>query len=358
MKIAIACGGTGGHIFPGLATANVQKERGHDVTLWITGRDVEGASVDGWNGAVETVAASGFPTSVSFASVMSVFRLIKAFLTCRRRMIKQRPDVMLGMGSYASVGPVLAARSLKIPIVLHESNAVPGRAVSLLSRFADKVGIGFHSVAGLLSHADCLFTGFPLRKEMKDIEMKKEKNDVFTLLIMGGSQGAHAVNLLVMDAVKLLYKSNTQILIIHLTGMRDERVVRETYEQVGAKHEVHGFLQDMKAAYARADLVVARAGAATCAELAVCGVPALLVPLPSATHDHQTANARSLEEVGGAVCMTQKDLTPELLAEFLQECISNSAKLEAMSEAFSKIAVSDGAERLADLVEEVSGKYD
>jgi len=317
----------------------------------LAGRDVEEASVKGWPGEVETVVASGFPTGLSFKSIGSALRLMAAFSTCRRRMRRSRPDVALGMGSYASVAPVLAARSLGVPVVLHEANAIPGRAISLLSGFADVVGVAFQSATGRLRHADAVFTGFPLRREISGTSIRREGTGPFTLLVVGGSQGAHDLNLLAIEAEAILRKRDVPLRILHLTGQRDEKMVRDAYRRAGVDHEVHGFLHNMKEAYARADLAVARAGAATCAELAVCGVPALLVPLPSATHDHQTANATDLAKAGVIDYVAQQDLTPERLSRYIQECIENPAKLSSMREALISVAVPNGAERLADLVE-------
>ena len=143
MNIAVACGGTGGHIFPGLATARVLQARGHAVTLWLAGRDVEACSVADWPGATVHIRASGFPSGLSLRSVASVWRMAAAVATAWRRLRETQPDVLLCMGSYASVGPCLAARMLGIPVVLHEANAVPGRAISLLVRFASRVAVGF-----------------------------------------------------------------------------------------------------------------------------------------------------------------------------------------------------------------------
>ena len=196
MNIAIACGGTGGHIFPGVATAEVLKKRGHSVTLWLAGRDVESGSTAGWDGSVIFVRSAGFPSGFSFRALAVACRLAVAFFQCRSRMKSNRPDVLLAMGSYASVGPVLAARTLGVPVVLHEANAIPGRAIVFLSRFAEAVALAFKEATPYLKHQRVVVTGFPVRSDLAAGRFDDSvlKPGVFTVLVMGGSQGARRLN--------------------------------------------------------------------------------------------------------------------------------------------------------------------
>ncbi len=354
MKIAVACGGTGGHIFPGLATAQELQSRGHDVTLWLAGRDVESDSISGWNGRTVMLQSAGFPTEISLRSIGIALVLLKAVMVAYYRMKSARPDVVLAMGSYASVAPVLAARSLHIPVVLHEANAVPGRAVALLSRVADAVGITFKEASVYLKSEKVSVVGLPLRGDLSQVQ--HVPCDQFRLLVMGGSQGAHAINECMPEAAKLIIKTGRSLQITHLAGQRDAAAVAEHYARIGVEANVHAFVTDMATVYANTDFAVARAGAATCAELAVCSIPALLVPLPTAVRDHQLLNAEAMSVGGGMRVLRQEFLTPEWCRDFLTSLMDDPGTLSAMSNHLRGIMPDDGAARLADLVEKEASK--
>lgn len=352
MNIDIACGGTGGHIFPGVATAAVLRERGHKVTLWLAGREVEAASVEGWEGDTVSIRAAGFPAGFSIRGPGAALRLCGATIAAWRIMKRTRPDVVLGMGSYASVGPVLAARARRIPVVLHEANAVPGRAIAFLARFATCVAVAFEDAAASLHEAKVQVTGFPLRREMHP--MPPAENLAFRLLIMGGSQGAHVLNMIVPDAVANLQREDIPVQVTHLAGIHEANTVAKRYQASGIAADVHAFASDMAACYAAADFAIARAGAATCTELAVCGIPALLVPLPTAPRNHQTLNAMAMAKHGGMAMQPQSELTSEWLSRYLKDFIANPDKRTAMRAQLQHAAIpSDGTARLADVVEAV-----
>lgn len=342
MRIAVACGGTGGHIFPGLATARALEKRGHDVTLWITGRDAENKALKGWNGGIALVGGRG------------IGRLPVAFARSVARMLIRRPNVLLAMGSYASVAPALAARMLGVPVVLHEANAVPGRAISALSRFAEVIAVAFEAAAGHFRHPRIITTGFPVRADLlADCGERASNSGEFTVLVAGGSQGAHRLNEVASAALNMLYESGVPARVIHLTGRADETTVRQAYRRSGIPHEVFDFAEHIGKLYNSADLAVTRAGAATCAELSLCGVPALLVPLPSAVRNHQMENARVLERAGAVDVMAEAELTIERLAGYIGKARLAPERLDGMRRALKTIAVPDAADRLADLIEQV-----
>jgi len=352
MRIAVVCGGTGGHVLPGLATARVLVERGHSVTLWLGGREVESMSAGDWDGPVERVRAAGFDAGLSLRSASSALRLVGACAASHKRMRAARPDVVLAMGSYASVGPVVAARLLRIPVVLHEANAVPGRAVSLLSRFAAAIAVTFDSARRYLAGAPVVPTGLPLRDGLPSADsLDGIAGNRFTILVMGGSQGARALNERVPAALAELRRRGADFTVIHLAGVKDEAAVRRKYEEAEVDSRVYGFLGDIGRAYASASLAICRAGAGTCAELAVCGVPALLVPLPAARRGHQLANARELEAAGGADVLPQKDLDEARLVHYMEEIMADPDRLKRMQDAMKSAAGRDAAPKLADLVE-------
>lgn len=356
MRIAVACGGTGGHIFPGLATADVLRSRGHDVTLWLAGRDVERTSLAGWDGPVASVRAVGFPRGLSLRTISAVVRSGFAVLRCFALMRSQRPDVLLAMGSYASIGPVLAAHWLRIPVVLHEANAVPGRAIIRLARYARVLAVCFEDAGRRFPSARAVVTGLPVRTgAVAEDAVPLLPHDRFTVLVMGGSQGAHRLNEIASRALCRLHEEGESFQVIHLSGRRDEGEMRQCYQAAGVRAEVVGFLHDMASAYRAADLAVSRSGAASCTELAVCALPALLVPYPHAVNDHQMANARSMAAGGGMDVMAEEDLTVESLAAYLKDRMGDRAKRVMMKAALTATARPNAAGILADVVEEVAG---
>ena len=361
MKVAVACGGTGGHVFPGLATARELLRRGHEVTLWLTGRDTEQSARKDWDGPVVEVPARGFPSGISFKSFQTAWKLVQAVQQCRRAMRRNRPDVLLAMGSYASVGPCGAARLLGVPIVLHEANVIPGRAVRLFSGTAAAVAAGFEETRYHLRKAKLAVVGIPLREELTEAARALPLRDSavhtpFRLLIVGGSMGAHRLNEVAVEALARLKKEELAFTVTHLTGRDDEIAVRAAYQAAGVEAEVIAFTKYMAPLYHAADLAICRAGASTCAELAYFGVPALFVPYPSAAMDHQTANARALEKRGTADVVDESALTPEWLEAYLAQTLRKPERLARLREAAHKEGVKDGTAALATLVEQCARK--
>lgn len=359
MKVAVACGGTGGHIFPGLATAETLRERGHEITLWMAGKDVEHDAVKGWPGRIITVNAKGFE-SISLRSMGTAWNLLTAVRRCRKLMRDDLPDVMLAMGSYASVGPVGAARSLGVPFILHESNVVPGRAVSLLSRRAAAVAACFEETRYHLRRREIVITGMPLRRGIVAAAAVARRDHaadhVFTVLVMGGSRGAHAVNEIVSAGMVRAKERGLVFHVCHLTGQADESRVRQRYADGGVTADVRAFTHDMPALYEAADLAICRSGAATCAELSAFGVPALLIPFPHAARNHQMENARAMERARAADVVPEQDLGAGWLARYLAHHVANPSRLRKMGEASLARCACNGADALADLIEKVGSR--
>lgn len=354
MKFAVACGGTGGHIFPGLATAGVLQQRGHTVTLWLAGKDIEGLATQGWDGPVLTVNARGLPSRLSLRAPVAMLRLASAVFKSSRLMRRNRPDALLAMGSYASVGPVLAARFLKVPIVLHEANAVPGRATTWLAPMATVVGGAFDAAGAMLRARRFELVGMPIRGELEKAARTpgaRKFPDSFTVLVLGGSRGAHALNLLACEALTRMHAGGRALAVIHLAGKADAQEISRRYSDAGVPHETHAFLADMRQAYLSADFALCRAGASTCSELSHFGLPSLLVPYPHAVHGHQTANAAAFASHGASEYCEEKSLTAPALAERLSNLLSNPPLLERMGRAAASIMPSRASSRLADLVE-------
>ncbi len=351
ISVGVACGGTGGHMFPGMATARELKRRGHDVTLWVAERDIEDSGLVGWDGSVNRIASRGLGAKNPFALLRTLFVWGAAIVRCRKKMSAKRPDVLLAMGSYTSVGPVVAAWSLRIPVVLHEANAVPGRAVSMLSRMARSIATTFPVAESALPAAKCVRTGLPLRRELGP-ELSSPENDArFTVLVMGGSLGAHRLNEVTVEAICSMDKGGESPLrVIHLSGAADEEWVRSSYKTAGVTAEVYGFCHDMLRAYADADIAVCRAGASSCMELCACRLPSLLIPLPHAVRDHQTANARIMADSGAAELLPQDRATPDAVEAFIAGKRNSPDELMRMKAALAEMAMPEADSALADLV--------
>ncbi len=353
MKIVVACGGTGGHAFPGLAVAEELKRRGHDVTVWDSGRDIESSVMRNWHGKT-------FSTGAKQLSPKNVFSIVRSILRCRKEMRRERPDVLLAMGSYSSLPPVLAARGCKVPVVLHEANTVPGRAVDFLSRFAKKVAISFDVTKDYLPGCDTVKTGLPVRADITTgTRFQFIPADAFVVFVTGGSQGAHMVNCLASEALAMVKGeldrrgTGRPLYVIHQSGANDEGPVMATYAKVSLPSRVHAFEREMANAFASADLVIARAGASTCFELAACGKPALLIPLPSAMRNHQHYNADAFAAKGAAHEAIQSEITPKQICRYILERYDHPEKLAAMSEKMRALSTPDAAAKVADMVEGV-----
>ena len=356
MKIVVACGGTGGHSFPGLAVAEELQKRGHFVTVWSSGRDIESSVMKSWTGPI-------FATGARQLSLKNGFTNLRAILRCRKEMRRTKPDALLAMGSYASLPPVLAARWAGVPIYLHEANTVPGKAVDFLSRFAKVVAISFDVTTKYLPGVKTVRTGLPVREAIvagKRFDFIPAGS--FVIFVTGGSQGAHAVNELLKEAIVMLKDeldrrgdAKRPLYVIHQTGARDEVAVLSRYAEQKIPCRVHGFEREMADAFASADVVVARAGASTCFELAACGKPSLLIPLPTAVRDHQHFNAEAFAAKGAADEGIQAKLSAKQLSRYLLDKYDHPERLEKMSEKMRELATPDAAAQVADLVE---GKND
>lgn len=352
MKVIVACGGTGGHAFPGLAVAAELKRRGHEVVVWDSGRDIESSVMRSWDGPV-------FSTGARQLSPKNVFSILASVLRCRKEMKRAKPDVLIAMGSYSSLPPVLAARMCKVKVLLHEANTVPGKAVEFLSRFADTVAISFDMTARYLKDVKTVRTGLPVRATIADGKrFDFIPANAFVVFVTGGSQGAHAVNLLLMDAISMMKAALDKrgagarpLYVIHQTGAKDETLVMTEYTKVALPARVHAFETEMANAFASADIVVARAGASTCFELAACGKPALLIPLPTAMRNHQHFNADAFAAKGAADEGIQSQLAAKQVCRYLLEKYDHPDHLAQMAEKMKALATPDAAAKVADLVE-------
>ncbi len=347
LRIVIAAGGTGGHLFPGVAVAReFEKRHGAAVTFVTSPRPVTTRILESYGLAWEPVASRALQGQGLLSRLRTWWSLPGSIRQARGRLKDLAPDLVLGMGGYTTAPVGLAAWSLKIPLALHEQNALPGSANRYLSHLADRVFVSFPASLGQFPGERAVLTGNPIREEFFQ-ERPARPAQPFTVLITGGSQGAHHLNLEVIAALAELTDLKERLHFLHLTGEADREEVAAGYEQAGFGHEVAAFSPEMPALMARAHLIVCRAGASTLAELAAVGRAALLVPYPFAANNHQEFNARFLCDAGAAELILNKDFTGTLLAGKIRELMAQPGTLAEMEAAALRLARPDAAKEIA-----------
>jgi UDP-N-acetylglucosamine--N-acetylmuramyl-(pentapeptide) pyrophosphoryl-undecaprenol N-acetylglucosamine transferase len=356
MKIVISCGGTGGHVFPGLATAEELVTRGNDVVILATGRDVESAAMQGWAGPIEHIGLAKYGKS---CLPIKGFMLFSSFFRSLRAIRTLKPSALLAMGGYSSIGPVLAAKILGIPVILHEGNAVPGRAIRSLSRFATAIAVNYECSVNLFGNKTARSTGFPVRKSLVDAaKTQSGRGDIFKILVLGGSQGSQFLNKRMPEVMKELSTEGHAVEITHVAGEPAKASTVLSYSGVGVESNVLGFVQDMAPLYGSADLAICRSGASVCAELAVFGVPGILVPYPLASDDHQRANAEHYAEGGGVKIIEQADFDVGAVKVLIESMMQSDQDHDRMRNGMLACARIDAAKDLADIIENLGGTAD
>ena len=349
--LVIACGGTGGHLFPGLAVAEAWTRRGGRVVLLVSEKKIDQEASRKYSQyRFETVPASQKPPTLSPKMLPFLWDLWRTIGKCRGIVKDFGADAVLGMGGFTSLPPVYAAKQAGLPGFVHDSNALPGKANRLTARWCREVFIGLDAAREYFPGSDCVLTGTPVREELKNLPSREEAAAKLgldpakkTVMVMGGSQGARKLNSIVAGAT---FPADCQVL--HIAGPGDEqRVIDEAGKREGYK--VLGFCDDMPSAYAVSDAVVARAGASSMTELAFLGLPSVLVPFPFAADDHQTFNAKVFSEAGAAYLEQEAGLDSAKLGKLVGEMLEPT-KYAAMKEAVEKLAVRDAAERVCDAI--------
>jgi UDP-N-acetylglucosamine--N-acetylmuramyl-(pentapeptide) pyrophosphoryl-undecaprenol N-acetylglucosamine transferase len=349
--ILVMAGGTGGHVYPALAVAETLIGSGWPVVWLGTRAGLEARVVPARGIPIEWVDVGGLRGKGLAALVMAPLRLARAFMQSVAVMRRHRPRAVLGMGGYVSGPGGLAAWLLRRPLVIHEQNAVGGTTNRVLARFAHRVLTGFPGVLG----GECI--GNPVRPEIAALPVPAARMHgragALRVLVLGGSQGARALNAVVPFAVALL-PADQRPEVRHQCGEKLLDEARAAWQAAGVRVDPVAFIDDVAAAYAWADVVVCRAGALTVAELAAAGVASVLVPLPHAVDDHQTANARHLVKAGAGVVLSESELTPASLAARLREFDGDRATLLAMATAARRVARPDATAKLVAEMKEVA----
>ena len=363
--IAIACGGTGGHLFPGLAVAEQLVKRGCAVTVLVSPKEVDQQAVKMARDVdIVTLPAVGLQNRNYFSFARS---FVKSWLAARKAFSARKPIAALAMGGFTSAPPIFAAKKFGARIFLHESNTIPGKANRWLSRFVDECFVGFPQAASRLHSSKVVTTGTPVRPQFKPRDpavcraaLGLDPNRP-TILVMGGSQGASGINSLVTGALESLSAGRARrsaragevspandLQFFHLSGPSDVEKVRRAYAEKNLRAVVHGFFGEMDTALGAATVAVSRSGASSLAEIAAMRVPSILVPFPAATDNHQFFNAQAFQETGAAHLLEQKNSTPETFTDLILDLVTNAIAREKMQSALAKWHAPQAAEQIAE----------
>jgi len=361
--VMVAAGGTGGHLFPAAALSHALAARGMEVHL-VTDERAAKYGGDFPAHAIHKLAAATPSSGAFFSRAMAIFTLIRGTVAARRLVKRIRPRAVIGFGGYPTVPPVLAATWLRVPTLLHEGNAVIGRANRFLASRVDAIAQGFEVLGGLPGAlaGKTHLTGNPVRPmviEASRVAFPDWSGGQLRILVTGGSQGAKIFSDVVPAATAFMPEAARQkLVVVHQARAADEARVRDAYRRVGVDAEVKTFFSDLPARIAQAHLVIARAGASTVSELAVIGRPAILVPLPHALDQDQAANAKQFAATGAAIVVAQSAFSPQWLATALVEAQGDVDSLARRGAAAKRAGIADAAERLADLVQSLTSDKD
>lgn len=357
MKILAITGASGGHIFPALGFLDTLKNRDKNLdTLLVLPKKSLTNQRENLAHKLNYVSISTIKLGFAFKNLASILRFFKGALESIFILSEFRPDIVVGFGSLVCIPMILFAWLFRRKTLLHEQNVIPGRANRFLAKFADKIAISFAETGDYFKDykRKVILTGNPMRKELKRIDKNKAlsffefKSDKFTLLVMGGSQGSHRINLGFLRAVSAISdKSGFQV--IHLAGPRDHDLLKDGYRALNINFHLFNFLEPMQFAYSACDLVVSRAGAATVAEIILFGLAAIIIPYPFA-YMHQTSNARVLENIGSGIIIQDNALSSDMLSKNIEHLLNNPERLKAMRSCYNNFSFPNANDLLADAV--------
>jgi len=358
MRVLIAAGGTGGHIYPGIAVAKEILRRDPQAAVRFVGtaRGLETRLVPQAGFELSVIDSAGLKNVGAMARARGLIVLPKSFWSARKLIKEFWPDVGIGAGGYVSGPVVLTAALMNLPTLVMESNALPGWTNRVLSRFVDKAAVSFATSLPYFRGTGVV-TGNPVRLEFFEIAPRSRATSQFSVLVFGGSQGAHAINEAMIAALPRLEVVRNQLRIMHQTGETDFESVRAAYTDAGwgERAEVRPYIDDIVVSLVEADLLVCRAGATTTAEVIAAGKAAIMIPFPFAADDHQRKNAEALETAGAARMILQQNLSGERLANEITTLVGHPEMVTAMEQASRTLARGDAAKATVDLIEELVG---
>lgn len=350
IRLLLTGGGTGGHLFPAVAAAQEFKKQypGTEVLFVGTKRKVDTESLASYGFSSRTIDCHGVKGKNPYQLLKAIVTLPRAYMQALKVITEFRPDIVLGVGGYVTGPVVSAAKSKGIPAVIHEQNSIPGLANRKLGSIVDRICLSLPGSGEKFPQAKVVYTGNPVRTDIRALAGKtKSESPTKTILVLGGSQGAQAINELFPQAIgELGSEVLKNVRVIHQTGDKNVEGVRGAYKKYDIEVEVEPFFRKMESVYKKADLIVSRAGATTLAEISVLGLPAILIPYPYAADNHQQKNGDYYVQGGGAVQFVQKSLTAQQLGGVLTELLTNHKKRQKMSAAMKKLSYPDAAERI------------
>jgi UDP-N-acetylglucosamine--N-acetylmuramyl-(pentapeptide) pyrophosphoryl-undecaprenol N-acetylglucosamine transferase len=352
MRFVIVGGGTGGHLYPGIAVAQELKRWDPRARIiFIGSKGGEERDILAREGFTHLgITASGLARRTSRERAIALMQLCQGFGEAFKILRRLQPHVVLGLGSYVAAPVMLAACVLGVPRVSHEQNVLPGMTNRILARLVNRLAVSFAESVEYFPRGKAIVTGNPVRPSIWEVRgHKRTPNGRFHLFAFGGSQGAHHLNVALLDALPLLAASWQTLWVVHQTGVQDSPTVQASYRQYGFPGVVHAYIQDMAAEYRTADMVICRAGATTIAELMATGRPAILVPFPYAAHNHQEHNAQLLAAAGAAVLIHDRDLSGRTLAEHIQHFMHHPKEVADMATRCLALGKPDAAMRVAHL---------
>ncbi len=357
LRIVIAGGGTGGHLFPGIAVAEeFQIRYSKNSILFVgTGRPFEVSVLSETGFAHRRITAEGFKGRGIWNQLVAILKIPIGVVESVLILKSFKPHLVIGVGGYSAGPLVIGAWLLKIKIVLHEQNILPGITNRMLSRFADRIYVSFPETKFDAAIEKMRFTGNPVRKEIVQCARQQKSNDVaaskkekrFSILILGGSQGAHRINMAVLEALEHIEKKE-KMFFAHQTGAQDEVQVQQKYDEHGMASDARAFFKDMDQQYQNADLVICRAGATTVAEIAALGRGVIFIPFPFAADNHQVLNAQSLVRAGAAEMVEEKDLSGKSLAQRINHYARHPEALKRMGARCRALGRLDAAVTIVD----------
>jgi UDP-N-acetylglucosamine--N-acetylmuramyl-(pentapeptide) pyrophosphoryl-undecaprenol N-acetylglucosamine transferase len=348
MKVLIAAGGTGGHINPGLAIADILKEEGNEVFFIGTNKGLEVDLVPKAGYMLKTIRASGIKREFSLKNIKALFDLFGGIKDVEKIINEEKPDLIIGTGGYVTAPAIIVAKRKNIPSLIHESNALPGKTTKWLSKKVDVIAVGFKEAIKRLPKArKVIFTGNPTK--MKGNLVKQEIREKLGInkplvLVFGGSQGAKKINETMIELIN--DNKNLNFQIIYATGPKNYENIKSKIKNIPENIKVEKYIYNMEEIMTACDLVVCRSGALTVTEIGILGKPSILIPFPYAAENHQEYNARALENVGAARIILEKDLNKEVLTNEINKLISKSAELQAMGASAQQIAEKNALENI------------
>lgn len=350
IRVVIAGGGTGGHLYPGIALAKALMRHDMDIKVSFVGtqKGIEAKVLPREGFELKTILSAGLLGKKRLARWMSWVKLPIGTAQSMCFLINKRPSLVVGVGGYASGPLVLSAWLLRVPILIHEQNSFPGLTNKWLGKIADKVAVSFKESAKFFPRDKVTVTGNMIREEFCQPreEFPKAQQGLFRVLVLGGSQGAHSINVSMVEALQSLASKKGNIHITHQTGESDHEMVKREYENSGLSHDVRPFIDDVAEQYRKASLVICRAGATTLAEVTACGKVSVLIPYPHAAHNHQEKNARVLDAANAGELVLDKELSGERIAQSIVRAMEDPKRIQEMEDNSYQLGNRDATEKV------------